>query len=50
MSNFRKELKYKITNSDFCIINHNLNGLIKKDSNCKGDLKNDKKYLIIFSK
>lgn len=34
---FRFELKYKITNSDFCIIKHNLNGLIKKDPNCKGD-------------
>ncbi|MBQ9071759.1 MAG: polyphosphate polymerase domain-containing protein [Bacilli bacterium] len=34
---FRKELKYKITDSDFCIINNNLRGLIKKDSNCKDD-------------
>jgi len=34
---FRKELKYKITDSDFYILNHNLNRLIKKDSNCKGD-------------
>lgn len=34
---FRKELKYKITDSDFYIINHNLKVLIKKDSNCKGD-------------
>jgi len=36
-NSFRKELKYKITNSDFHIINHNLKKLIKKDSNCKGD-------------
>ena len=34
---FRKELKYSITDNDFKIINHNLNGLIKKDDNCKGD-------------
>lgn len=37
MDNFRKELKYRITDNDFYIINHNLKGLIKKDSNCKGD-------------
>lgn len=35
--NFRHELKYKITDNDFCIINHNLKGLVKKDSNCKGE-------------
>ena len=40
---FRNELKYKITDSDFYIINHNLKGLIRKDSNCKGD------YYIISS-
>ena len=34
---FRKELKYSITDNDFKVINHNLNGLIKKDCNCKGD-------------
>lgn len=37
MNNFRKELKYEISDNDFYIINHNLNGLIKKDSNCKGE-------------
>lgn len=37
MKNFRKELKYSITDKDFYIINHNLNNLIKKDPNCKGD-------------
>ena len=37
MNKFRKELKYNITNQDFYIIQHNLNNLIKKDSNCKGD-------------
>ena len=37
MNNFRKELKYIISENDFYIINHNLNNLIKKDSNCNGD-------------
>lgn len=37
MINLRKELKYNITNKDFYIIKHNLNTLIKKDSNCKGE-------------
>ena len=37
MNKFRKELKYNITNKDFYILQHNLNNLIKKDSNCKGD-------------
>lgn len=37
MNNLRKELKYNITNKDFYIIKHNLNSLINKDSNCKGD-------------
>lgn len=37
MNNFRKELKYKINASDFYLINHNLNNLLKKDSNCSGD-------------
>lgn len=35
MSNFRKELKYKITDNDFYLLNINLKNLIKKDSNCK---------------
>lgn len=35
--NFRKELKYNITNNDFYILKHNLNNLIKKDPNCIGD-------------
>lgn len=34
---FRQELKYKITDKDFCLINHNLKNIIKKDSNCKGE-------------
>ena len=37
MNNLRKELKYNITNKDFFILKHNLNNLIKKDCNCKGD-------------
>lgn len=37
MNKFRKELKYNITNKDFYILQHNLNNLIKKDSNCNGD-------------
>lgn len=38
MSNvYRKELKYRITNTDFLILNHNLKNLIEKDSNCIGD-------------
>lgn len=37
MSNFRKELKYKITDNDFYLLNINLKNLIKKDSNCKED-------------
>lgn len=31
---FRKELKYLVSENDFCIINHNLKDLIEKDSNC----------------
>jgi len=34
---FRKELKYLITDTDFCILNENLNNLINKDSNCKNE-------------
>lgn len=34
---YRKELKYNINNNDFYIIKHNLNNLIKKDPNCKGE-------------
>jgi len=34
---FRKELKYSISDNDFYLINHNLNNLIEKDSNCTGD-------------
>lgn len=37
MNNLRKELKYNITDNDFYLINHNLNNLIKKDPNCKGE-------------
>lgn len=37
MNNFRKELKYIISENDFYILNHNLNNLVKKDSNCEGD-------------
>ncbi|MBE6139427.1 MAG: polyphosphate polymerase domain-containing protein [Firmicutes bacterium] len=37
MNNLRKELKYNITNTDFYLIKHNLNNLIKKDPNCEGD-------------
>ena len=37
MNEFRNELKYKITDSDFYLINHNLNNLLKKDCNCEGD-------------
>lgn len=37
MNKFRKELKYNITNKDFYILQHNLNTLIKKDPNCKGN-------------
>ena len=37
MNNFRNELKYIISENDFYIINHNLNNLVKKDSNCNGD-------------
>ena len=37
MNNFRKELKYNISNKDFYIIHHNLQHLINKDPNCKGD-------------
>lgn len=36
-NNYRKELKYSITNNDFHIINHNLSHLIEKDPNCIGD-------------
>lgn len=35
--NFRKELKYNISNKDFVLINHNLKNLLNKDSNCEGD-------------
>ena len=35
MGNFRKELKYKITDKDFYLLNVNLKNIIKKDSNCK---------------
>lgn len=35
MSDFRKELKYSINNSDFNIINETLNVLLKKDEHCK---------------
>jgi len=34
---FRKELKYYISDNDFYIISHNLKKLIKKDSNCIGE-------------
>ena len=37
MNNLRKELKYNITDNDFYLIKHNLNNLIKKDPNCKGE-------------
>ena len=37
MNNLRKELKYNITNTDFYLIKHNLNNLIRKDPNCEGD-------------
>lgn len=37
MNNFRKELKYKITDNDFYLLNLNLKNIIKKDSNCKED-------------
>ena len=37
MSNFRKELKYKITNNDLYLLNINLKNITKKDSNCNGD-------------
>lgn len=37
MNNLRKELKYNITSNDFYILKHNLNNLIKKDPNCKGE-------------
>ena len=37
MNNFRKEIKYNITNKDFCLLQHNLKNIIKKDSNCNGD-------------
>lgn len=35
--NFRKELKYNISNKDFALINHNLKNLLNKDSNCKNE-------------
>ena len=35
--NFRKELKYNISNKDFVLINHNLKNLLNKDSNCKNE-------------
>lgn len=37
MNNFRKELKYNITDKDFYLLQYNLKNLIKKDSNCKGE-------------
>lgn len=37
MNNYRNELKYTITNNDFYLINHNLNSLLEKDINCKGE-------------
>lgn len=37
MKNFRNELKYKITDNDFYLLNFNLKNIIKKDSNCKED-------------
>lgn len=37
MIKLRKELKYNITNKDFYIIKRNLDNLIKKDPNCRGD-------------
>jgi len=37
MNNFRKELKYLISNSDFYLIKHNLNNLLKKDPNCTNE-------------
>ena len=35
--NYRKELKYNISNKDFILINHNLKNLLNKDSNCKNE-------------
>jgi len=37
MKNFRKELKYRITDNDFYLLNLNLKNIINKDSNCKED-------------
>lgn len=37
MSKFRQELKYNISENDFYLIKHNLNNIIKKDPNCKGE-------------
>ncbi|MBQ2946750.1 MAG: polyphosphate polymerase domain-containing protein [Bacilli bacterium] len=37
MKNLRNELKYKITDNDFYLLNLNLKNLIKKDSNCKDE-------------
>ena len=37
MNNYRKELKYKITNTDFYLILHNLKNITKKDPNCKDE-------------
>jgi len=37
MNNYRKELKYLISNSDFYLIKHNLNNLLKKDPNCTNE-------------
>ena len=34
MKSLRNELKYKITDNDFYLIDHNLNTIIKKDKNC----------------
>ena len=37
MKNLRNELKYKITDNDFYLLNLNLKNITKKDSNCKED-------------
>lgn len=35
--NFRNELKYILQYNEFTMLNFNLNSLLKKDKNCKGD-------------